>query len=718
MSKERAARIAAGLAVPLLWVLTSSSSAAQSVGPAEYGASATVRADQRGPDVAVGDLRIRVGELARVPRADAQSFLSLAPGVLLTNHGGEGHAASMFLRGFDAGEGESVETQLDGLPMNELSNHHGHGYADTTFVVPELVTELRLIQGPFDPAQGDFSVAGTVDYRLGLRDPGLQLKASTGSFRRRRLFLGYRPHGERKATFLAVNLERGDGFGVNRSFGKASAIGQYEAKLGRGTVLRTLAFVAAQRWDSAGVIRDDDYRARRLPCAHGREAQFFCTHDPNQGGSGQRVGLTTILERTQDTSHLRAQGFLTARAFRTKENFTGFTRDPRQDGLPQRGDLRDGNTGALTLGVRAQGRKRFPFLQREHELEAGMFARHDLIDTSMDRVRRDLDVPYLTDFDRGVRQTQVGSYLRLDAQVLARLRISLGARADAFAFHVLDRNQPSADRIGERLTHEASDAYGFALSPRGTLDVRLVDELHWLVSAGGGARSSDATALSESESAPFARIWASETGVTFMGAVANMDVESRLSGFYTRVSRDLVFDAEAGRNQPVGTSQRAGVMAMLRGQVASWLDLLASASYTRAHLTSQGASRVSLEGPRVPFVPTWLMRGDAVFVRSLPWVAHLRAFAALGVGYVGERPLPHAKWTKPYAVVDGSLGVAYRNVELSTSLTNLFDARYRQSELNHPSNFDPGAPLSQVPARHFSAGAPRQWLLTVGVVAP
>lgn len=708
-------RFIVGLAVACM--MEASVGLAQTGSPGEYGASATVRADQRGPAVAVGDLRIQVGELARVPRADAQSLLTLAPGVLLTNHGGEGHAASMFLRGFDAGEGESVETQLEGMPLNELSNHHGHGYADTTFVAPELVRELRMIQGPFDPTQGDFAVAGTVDYRLGLHDPGLQIRASTGSFRRHRLFLGYRPQGERRATFLAVNFERGDGFGVNRSFGKASVLGQYEAKLGRGTLLRTLAFVATQHWDSAGVIRDDAYRARALSCGRGRDAQFFCTHDTNQGGSAQRAGLTTTLERSQDTSYLRAQAFFGTRGFRTKENFTGYTQDPRQDGLPQRGDLRDGSTHALTLGARALGRKRFAFFARNHDLEAGMFARHDLIDTSMDRVRRELDVPYLTDFDRGVRQTQVGTYLRLDAQLLDALRLSFGTRADAFAFSVLDRNQPAVDRMGERLTRASTDAYGFALSPRGTLDFRVVDGLHWLSSIGGGARSSDATALSESESAPFARLWASETGFVFTKALVSVDLESRISGFYTRVSRDLVFDAESGRNQPVGTSQRAGVMAMLRGQVSSWLDLLASASYTRAHLSSPDAAFVSLAGPRVPFVPNWLVRGDAVIAHSLPWLPQLRAFAALGVGYVGERPLPHTEWTQPYTVVDTSLGVTYRTLELSTSLTNLFDARYRQSELNYASSFDPSAPLSQLPARHFSAGAPRQWLLTLSVVA-
>jgi iron complex outermembrane receptor protein len=697
----------------LAWTLPSEAQDA----PAEYGATAAIKADRRGPSVGASDYRIEPGALVRVPRSDAQELLTLSPGVLLTNHAGEGHAASMFLRGFDAGEGESMETLLEGIPLNELSNHHGHGYADVTFIVPEIVRELRVVQGPFDPAQGDFAVAGTAEYSLGLRAPGLQVKSALGSFGRRRLFLGYRPPGERKRTFLGTNLERGDGFGVNRAFAKASVIGQYEAKLGQGTTLRTLAFLAAQRWDSAGAIPDAAYRARDLPCPSSKDAQFFCTFDPHQGGSAQRAGLTTVLERTQPASYLRAQAFVGVRGIRTKENYTGYTQDPRQDGMPQRGDLRDGSTSALTLGFRGLGRKRIEAFGREHAVEVGALCRYDDVHTAMDRVRSELDVPYLTDFNRSVRQTQVGAYMRGDAQLIDRLRLSLGARADAFAFQVVDKNQPSSDRIGPRLPHEATDAYGFALSPRGTLDLEVLSGLHWLTSVGGGARSSDATALSESESAPFARIWAGETGAVYSGARELLEFESRVSGYFTRVSRDLVFDAESGRNQPVGTSQRAGMLATLRGKLMHWLDLSLSTSYSRAHLTSDASGFISLSGPRVPFVPTWLARADAVLEHDLPWTPGLRGFAALGGSYVGRRALPNSAWTKPYAVLDLSLGIGYRMLELSTSVTNLLDARYRQSELSYASRFDPAALVSQLPARHFSAGAPRQWLVSLSLTA-
>jgi TonB family protein len=106
------------------------------------------------PSRGASDFVIQVGELARVPRKNASEMLTLAPGILLTNEGGEGHAEQVFLRGFDAREGQDLEFTVGGVPINEAGNLHGNGYADTHFIIPELVSSLRVVEGPFDPRQG------------------------------------------------------------------------------------------------------------------------------------------------------------------------------------------------------------------------------------------------------------------------------------------------------------------------------------------------------------------------------------------------------------------------------------------------------------------------------------------------------------------------------------------------------------------------------------
>jgi len=53
------------------------------------------RAPSRGPS----DFEIPIGQLAVIPHTNAADFLKLAPGIMVTNEGGEGHADSIVLRG-------------------------------------------------------------------------------------------------------------------------------------------------------------------------------------------------------------------------------------------------------------------------------------------------------------------------------------------------------------------------------------------------------------------------------------------------------------------------------------------------------------------------------------------------------------------------------------------------------------------------------------------
>ena len=60
----------------------------------------------------------------------------------------------MFLRGFDAHEGQDLEFSVDGVPINDAGNYHGNGYADTHFILPELIQSVRVLEGPYAPQQG------------------------------------------------------------------------------------------------------------------------------------------------------------------------------------------------------------------------------------------------------------------------------------------------------------------------------------------------------------------------------------------------------------------------------------------------------------------------------------------------------------------------------------------------------------------------------------
>jgi len=229
--------------------------------PAPSGApeEVTVRGAQRRPPTSGSDFQIEIGQLAAVVgQKSASDLLQLAPGIFIANEGGMGHADQVFLRGFNAEQGQAIEFTVNGVPINEVDNPDGHGYADTHFIIPETVKALHVIEGPFDPHQGDFAEAGSADYELGVTDRQLTFTGWAGSFNTQRLLTLWAPEHEREGTFGAVQLYKTDGFGVNRSGSDASAMAQYEGELGQRGLWRLLATAYATHYNSAGVVRADD----------------------------------------------------------------------------------------------------------------------------------------------------------------------------------------------------------------------------------------------------------------------------------------------------------------------------------------------------------------------------------------------------------------------------------------------------------------------------
>ena len=267
-----------------------------------------------------------------MPRTNAADFLKLAPGILVTNEGGEGHADSIILRGFDAGEGEAMELSVGGVPINDPGNFHGNGYADTHFIIPEVVDSLRVLEGPFDPRQGNFAVAGSGDYELGLARRGLTAKQTVGSYGTARTLLAWGPEDQGPHTFAAAEYAQSNGYGENRAFQRGSAIAQYEGKLGDRGLWRLTGQAYSVVSQAAGVIREDDYEAGRIG--------FYDTYDPNQGQDSSRYSIAADLETHDQNVTLTQQLFIIARSVRIREDFTGYVTDSDSCAPPVSAPLR------------------------------------------------------------------------------------------------------------------------------------------------------------------------------------------------------------------------------------------------------------------------------------------------------------------------------------------------------------------------------------------
>jgi len=405
--------------------------------------SAAVTDDEAAIDVTVhgrarpasrgsSDYQLELGHLAAVPRQNASELLKLAPGILLTNEGGEGHAEQVFMRGFDAREGQDIEFSIGGVPINEAGNLHGNGYADRNFIIPELVTSLRVLEGPFDPRQGNFAVAGSADYELGLTRRGLTAKQTLGSFGTRRTLLLWGPEGAGAGTFTGVEFYQTDGFGQNRDGQRGSLMTQYEGYSGANTY-RIGAAAYGASFHSAGVLREDDYRAGRIG--------FFDTYDHNQAEDGSRYSLQAELETKLGQLVVRNQLFGIIRPMRLREDFTGYLLDPQQPiqyPHAQRGDLIELANQSNTLGARGSARMTDRFFDRVQALEVGYFARADFVSSSQRRLEAATGHPYHLDTDVDSQLNDLGVYADLDLHAAPSLAVRGGLRADLFMFDVLN----------------------------------------------------------------------------------------------------------------------------------------------------------------------------------------------------------------------------------------------------------------------------------------
>jgi hypothetical protein len=694
----------------------------------------TVRGEQKKVDRGGSDFQIQVGQLATVAGQSVEDLLQLAPGIFLTNEGGMGHADQVFLRGFDAQTGNGVEFTVNGVPINEVDNTDGHGYADTHFIIPEVVKELRVVEGPFDPHQGDFAQAGSVNYALGVPDRRLQLSVTYGSFDTVRALTLWAPQGEREGTFAAAQFESTQGYGTNRAGTEASTLAQYEGELGQRGLWRALVTAYATQYKSAGVVRADDV-------ANGTIG-FYGTEDSSQGGSAQRYTASFSLENPLSNGGvLSQQMFLTYRTLVLNENFTGFLLDPIILGQTPHGQRGDGilqNYEALTLGGRGAYKVTRHLLGQDQSLELGYYARYDHTLPTVNRVLFGTQIPYLVDEDLVTDVFNIAAYADFDLHFGKRLTLRGGVRQEYFNYsinnlcatggegYLVNVNQgvlpnqtcPSFNSNGApRLPNQQIIAAGLLTEPKLTALYQLLPSLTATASFGIGGTSLDATQISQDQQTPFTKLTAAEAGVKYHHAFEASDLAARLIGFYTYSAAEPYFNPDQGRLTPGGPTNRGGGVADARFS-GTWIDELASVTYTYAVQQANNAYTWVL------YVPNVIARSDTVLFHALPWrLADRQVIGKVGLGlnYIGERPLPLGQFASPIFVMDASAKLRWSFLELGVDGKNLLNSQYASSQFYYASYFPHNTPgtvsyPTLAPAHAFTAAPPLTVMATLSLI--
>lgn len=644
------------------------------------------------------------------PRRDAADMIGMAPGVLVTRPEGEAVAPRIYLRGFDADHGQDLAISAGGVPLNQPSHVHGQGYADLGFVIPEAVRGVRVTEGVYDPRQGDFATAGSIDFDLGLSARGLHLGASYGSFHTFRALALWAPNGEREETFAGASYRRTDGFGVGRAGESGNVLGQ--VAFGEGRVrFRLLTALSASRAGGGSVVRRDDvvsgavdlYGAYAVPAAAG------------QGTSATRALAAGFVEiRGDDGSFGEIGLFGTWGGFRYTANFTGYVETDPLDPTRRPGDRVEQRDEAFSLGVRARYRTpRFtPFEWLEGALEVGATGRLDLREQAVSGIEAaPSSVAWDPRIDASVRALDVGAYLDLDLHLTEHVRARGGVRGDLLDYGIDDRLVPGA-----------RSASGLVGGPRATLEWAPIRELTLSVAYGEGYRSPQALSLLDGASAAFAKVHSGDVGARLRLGERD-ELTASVTGFLTAVSRELAFEPEEGVFEEIGASVRIGVTAFVVVRPWSFLTGQLSATYVDVSVSPvPGAEPGSPHGGGArPFVAPFTLRADLGVAERLFDLegAPVRGRIGAGVSVLSSRPLANGESSEPIGLLDASASVSWHGVELGVDVLNATGSRYAAVEYSFASNWSgPSSPGSDVPARHLAAGAPLTVMGRLGVTIP
>ena len=642
-----------------------------------------------GPDylqpTAASEVRISGEQLNARPASRVGEVLEGVPGLIVTQHSGEGKANQYFLRGFNLDHGTDLAISVDGMPVNMPTHGHGQGYADINFLIPELVQSVHVRKGPYFADQGDFASAGAVGIDYVNKLPKNIAEITVGSFGYRRgLAAGSTVMGE--GTLLAAveaNTYNGP-WDVPDNVRKLNGVLRYSQ--GTATDGFTLSGMAySNGWNST------DQVAQRAvdPGVIGR----FGSLDPTDGGTSSRFSLSSNWAQSGAYGQSKVNAYVIRSQLNLFNNFTYFLDDPVNGDQFSQTDKRTvyGLNASHAFDVRFAGietQSRIGLQTRADDIQVGLF--RTLQRATLSTVRED-----------GVREGNVGLWADTTARWTDWLRTTVGIREDYFA-----------GRVASDTPANSGSAQASMTSPKAGLVLGPWYKTEFYGNTGYGLHSNDIRGATITvdpndkvtllDRVPLlVRSKGAEIGIR---TKAIEGLTSSLSLFVLDFDSELLFVGDAGTTEPSRPSRRVGVEWTNQYKLLPWMTLDFDFAYTRARF-----SDVDAAGNRIPGAPALVASGGVTFGGDTGW------FGALRARYFGPRPLIEDDSVRSQGslIFNARAGYKFDNgLRLQLDVLNLFNARTNQIEYYYLSRL-PGEPIGGVADRHVHPAEPLAVRLTL-----
>ena len=537
-------------------------------------------------------------------------LLEATPGLIVSQHSGEGKANQFYLRGFNLDHGTDLRTTVDGMLVNQRSHAHGQGWTDLNFLIPELATGLEYKKGPYYASEGDFSSAGAVSVKYAnTLDQGIA-SVGLGQNGYRRVLLADSPSFGNGHLLYALEAMRNDGPFVHPDrYRKLNGVLRYsEGDAANGFNVAAMAYRAT--WNATDQIPKRAVESGQI--------DRFDAIDTSDGGEAHRYSLSGAWRRSDATSSTRVNAYLIDWKLDLYSNFTYFLDDPVNGDQFNQPDRR------RTTGVNASHTWQMTGLGSESENTVGVQFQNDNVFNGLLSTRGRQTVS-TTRRDHLV-ETSIGVYAENATRWTTWFRTVAGLRADTYRFDVKSDNPANSGKVSASMAN-----------PKLSLIFGPWNETEFYVNLGGGFHSNDARGTSlttdpkTGDPADKVPALVRAKGVELGLRTALIPgLQTSLSVYRLDFGSELVFAGDAGTTEAGRPSRRTGVELANYYKFSDWLTVDADVAFARARFRDDDPDGV---GSRIP----GSVEGVASIALALdhlgPW------FGALQIRYFGPRPL-------------------------------------------------------------------------------
>lgn len=530
--------------------------------------------------------------------------LETVPGLIATQHSGEGKANQFFLRGFNLDHGTDFLTLIDGVPVNQLSHAHGQGWTDTNFLIPELIETLEYKKGSHHAEYGDFSSAGAANIRYFNRLPDNIFKFTGGSFDYYRgLFAGSQKLAGGDLLFAGETVHNDGPWRIGNNYLKFNGVLRYSQHRDN------------HGWSITGMASTADWRATdqipRRALEQGSLGRFDAL-DPTDGGKSKRFSVTAEWHHQDENSASSVMAYGVYSRLRLFSNFTYFLEDNEltnptgcsglngfvpgsrlrsiRSVFDSCGDQFGQPDQRWTTGFKASHTFFHKLGSADSETVFGLQMQNDNIKNALTRThaQRQYDITR----EDTVWVTSLSPYAQNRTYWTPWLRTTMGVRFDGYRFDVSNSNID--DNNGVR--------YDGMVSPKGSIIIGPWRDTELYLNGGLGFHSNDARGANTridpasgdavDRADPLARTYNAEIGVR---STWIKGLQSTLALWWMDTQSELVFVGDAGTTEASRPGRRYGVEFANYYSPVHWLTLDADFSFSRARFRDDAP-----EGNRIP----------------------------------------------------------------------------------------------------------------------